>query len=109
MINFQTVDFLFKLEEIRKMSLKGILLLYKATDDNCNDCLFYINNQHLHNYRKNAINARLHTHDDESTIDESPMAYKPMDYIVNSIRDTIDIIKVIKPVYNFKSSETIDE
>lgn len=41
----------------------------------------------------------------QSTIDESPMAYKSMDEIVNNIKDTVDIIKVIKPIYNFKSSE----
>ena len=41
----------------------------------------------------------------ESTIDESPMAYKPMADIINSTVDTIDIFDIIKPVYNFKASE----
>lgn len=41
----------------------------------------------------------------QSTIDESPMAYKPMDEIVKSIDDTVLIDKIIKPVYNFKASE----
>lgn len=41
----------------------------------------------------------------ESTIDESPMAYKPIDEIVSNIRDTVRIIKVIKPIYNFKAGE----
>ena len=41
----------------------------------------------------------------ESTIDESPMAYKPMDEIINHIKDTVDILDVLKPVYNFKASE----
>lgn len=41
---------------------------------------------------------------DESTIDESPMAYKPMDEIVRLIAPTVEVIDVIKPVYNFKSS-----
>ena len=41
----------------------------------------------------------------ESTIDESPMAYKPMDEIINNIKDTVDILGVLKPVYNFKASE----
>ena len=40
----------------------------------------------------------------ESTIDESPMVYKPMDEIVENIKDTVDIYKIIKPVYNFKAS-----
>lgn len=39
------------------------------------------------------------------TIDESPMAYKPMDEIVRNIADTVHIEKIIKPVYNFKASE----
>lgn len=41
----------------------------------------------------------------ESTIDESPMAYKPIDEIVSNIQDTVQIIKVIKPIYNFKAGE----
>ena len=41
----------------------------------------------------------------ESTIDESPMAYKPMNEIINNIKDTVDILDVLKPVYNFKASE----
>lgn len=39
----------------------------------------------------------------ESTIDESPMVYKPMEEIMKNIKDTVDIVKVIKPVYNFKA------
>ena len=39
------------------------------------------------------------------TIDESPMAYKPMESIVSNIGDTVDIIGIIKPVYNFKAGE----
>lgn len=41
----------------------------------------------------------------QSTIDESPMAYKPIDEIVKNIKDTVDIVKIIKPIYNFKASE----
>ena len=40
----------------------------------------------------------------QSTIDESPMAYKPMDEIVRLIAPTAEIEKIIKPVYNFKAS-----
>ena len=39
----------------------------------------------------------------ESTIDESPMAYKPMDEIIKNTRDTVDIVDIIKPIYNFKA------
>jgi tRNA-splicing ligase RtcB (3'-phosphate/5'-hydroxy nucleic acid ligase) len=40
-----------------------------------------------------------------STLDEAPMAYKPMQEIVDNIQDTVTIDKIIKPVYNFKSAE----
>lgn len=40
----------------------------------------------------------------ESTIDESPMAYKPIEEIIDNIKDTVDIVSIIKPLYNFKSN-----
>jgi tRNA-splicing ligase RtcB len=40
-----------------------------------------------------------------STLDEAPMAYKSMDEIINNVGDTVDILKVIKPIYNFKAGE----
>lgn len=40
-----------------------------------------------------------------STIDESPFAYKPIEDIVDNIGDTVEIEKIIKPVYNFKAGE----
>lgn len=39
------------------------------------------------------------------TVDEAPMVYKSMDEIVENIKDTVDILEIIKPVYNFKASE----
>jgi RNA-splicing ligase RtcB len=41
----------------------------------------------------------------QSTLDESPMAYKSMDDIINNIGDTVEVLKIIKPIYNFKASE----
>jgi RNA-splicing ligase RtcB len=41
----------------------------------------------------------------KDTLDECPMAYKDMSDIVNNIGPTADIIKVIKPIYNFKAGE----
>lgn len=38
------------------------------------------------------------------TIDESPFAYKPMDEIIENVKDTVEIVNIIKPVYNFKAS-----
>ena len=37
------------------------------------------------------------------TIDESPMAYKPMQEIIDAIGDTVEVIDIIKPIYNFKA------
>lgn len=38
-----------------------------------------------------------------STVDEAPQAYKPMDEIIRNIKDTVEIIDIIKPIYNFKA------
>ena len=40
-----------------------------------------------------------------STIDESPMAYKPMGEILANIEPTADVLSVIRPIYNFKASD----
>lgn len=40
-----------------------------------------------------------------STLDESPMAYKNIEDITDNIGDTVDILEVIKPIYNFKAGE----
>lgn len=40
-----------------------------------------------------------------STLDEAPMAYKPMQEILDNIGDTIEVIDIIKPIYNFKAGE----
>ena len=39
----------------------------------------------------------------ENTLDESPMAYKPIENIIENIKDTAKINKIIKPIYNFKA------
>lgn len=39
-----------------------------------------------------------------NTLDESPMAYKPMEEILRVIGDTIEIEEVVKPIYNFKAN-----
>lgn len=38
-----------------------------------------------------------------ATLDEAPQAYKPLAEIVRAISDTVEIVGVIKPVYNFKA------
>ena len=40
----------------------------------------------------------------ESTLDESPMAYKPLESIINVLSETAEIVSIMKPVYNFKAS-----
>ncbi len=40
-----------------------------------------------------------------STVDESPMAYKPMQAVISCLGDTADILEIIKPLYNFKAGE----
>lgn len=42
---------------------------------------------------------------DESTLDECPMAYKGMKDIVDNIAPTAEIIKILKPIYNFKATK----
>lgn len=42
-----------------------------------------------------------------NTLDESPMAYKPMESIVQQIEPTVTILERTKPIYNFKSSEEV--
>ena len=44
-----------------------------------------------------------------STLDESPMAYKSLEEILPNLEETIKVVEIIKPVYNFKHSEEIEE
>lgn len=41
----------------------------------------------------------------KDTLDEAPQAYKPAKEIVELVPETVDIEKIIKPVYNFKAAE----
>ncbi len=41
----------------------------------------------------------------EKTLDESPMAYKSLDDIIDVIQDSVEVIDVMKPVFNFKASD----
>ena len=41
----------------------------------------------------------------QNTLDEAPQAYKPMDEILSCISDTVKVIQIIKPVYNFKAGD----
>lgn len=52
---------------------------------------------------KNSMEGIYTTSVCEDTIDEAPMVYKPLEEIIANIKDTVDIIEIIKPVYNFKA------
>ena len=41
----------------------------------------------------------------ENTLDEAPSAYKSLDDIIGVIRDSVDVIEIMKPIYNFKASD----
>ncbi len=58
----------------------------------------------LEEYKKE-MNGIFTTSVSDSTLDESPMVYKPMEEIMKYIEPTVTIEKVIKPIYNFKCSE----
>lgn len=53
---------------------------------------------------KNQMKGIYTTSVNKDTLDECPMAYKGMEDIVENIRDTVDVEKVIRPIYNFKAS-----
>ena len=58
----------------------------------------------MEDYRT-AMNGIYTTSVNESTIDEAPMAYKPLEDIIDDIRDSVNIVDIMKPVYNFKAGE----
>lgn len=41
----------------------------------------------------------------KDTIDEAPFAYKPAKEIISLVKDTVEIVKIIKPIYNFKAAD----
>ncbi len=60
-------------------------------------------NLSLDEYKKEMKNVCT-TSVNEKTLDEAPMAYKPSKDIIDAIRETVDIVDILKPIYNFKSS-----
>ena len=57
----------------------------------------------LEEYKKTMEGIKSTTVND-STIDEAPQAYKDTSLILNHIRDTVEVISWLKPVYNFKGA-----
>ena len=59
----------------------------------------------MEEYRK-AMEGIYTTSVNEGTLDEAPMAYKSLEDIIGVVSETVDVIEVLKLVYNFKASET---
>ncbi len=57
----------------------------------------------MEDYKKSMENIYT-TSVNEFTIDEAPFVYKTLDEILNHIGDTVEVERVIKPVYNFKAN-----
>jgi RNA-splicing ligase RtcB len=54
---------------------------------------------------RNSMSGIYTTSVNADTLDEAPMAYKPIQEIVDCIADTVDVVGILKPIYNFKASE----
>lgn len=57
----------------------------------------------LEEYKK-AMDGIYTTSVNEKTLDEAPMAYKSLEDIIDVIKESVDVIEVMKPVYNFKAN-----
>ena len=54
---------------------------------------------------KKQMNGIFTTSVNSRTLDECPMAYKPIEDIVSNIEETAEINDILKPIYNFKAGE----
>ncbi len=55
----------------------------------------------LEEYRR-AMEGIYTTSVNEHTLDEAPMVYKSLEEILETVAETVDIVDLMKPVYNFK-------
>jgi RNA-splicing ligase RtcB len=56
----------------------------------------------MENFKKTMQNV-YSTTVNENTLDEAPFAYKPIEEIIENTKDMIEIVDIIKPIYNFKA------
>ena len=56
----------------------------------------------LEEYRK-MMEGIYTTSVNENTLDEAPMAYKSLGDIIDEIKESVDVIEILKPIYNFKA------
>lgn len=61
-------------------------------------------NLSMEDYRK-TMEGVYTTSVNEATLDEAPMAYKSLADIIDVIREAVDVIDIMKPIYNFKASD----
>ena len=54
---------------------------------------------------ENAMQGIYTTSVNPATLDEAPMAYKSLEDIIGVIQDSVDVVDVMKPVYNFKAAD----
>ena len=52
---------------------------------------------------KASMNGIYTTSVNEQTLDEAPMAYKALEDIIDVIKESVDVIEVLRPIYNFKA------
>ena len=56
----------------------------------------------MEDYKK-AMEGIFTTSVNEQTLDEAPMAYKSLEDIIDVITESVDVVEIIRPVYNFKA------
>lgn len=54
---------------------------------------------------KQAMKGIYTTSVNEATLDEAPMAYKSLEDILDVIKESVTVLEVMKPIYNFKASD----
>ena len=59
-------------------------------------------NLDMEEYRREMVGVYT-TSVSEDTLDEAPMAYKSLEDIIDVIEESVDVIEVLKPIYNFKA------
>lgn len=60
----------------------------------------------LEEYRK-SMEGIYTTSVNKNTIDEAPMVYKSLEDIIGVISESVDIVDIMKPVYNFKAADDL--
>ena len=56
------------------------------------------------NEYKEAMEGIYTTSVNMETLDEAPMAYKRLEDIIDVIKESVDVVDVMKPIYNFKAN-----